>query len=72
MQQTWPEGAAVAEAGAAAAAVEEMAVTKESMACASSSLGLHAPGPVPYLNYMLNKEIKYSQVNFGNETLCAS
>lgn len=50
VQQTWSEGAAAAEAGAAAAGVEEMAVTKEGMACASSSLGLHAPGPVPYLD----------------------
>lgn len=52
VQQTWSEGAAAAEAGAAAAAVEEMAVTKEGMACASSSLGLHAPGPIPYLKYI--------------------
>ena len=51
-QQTCSEGAAVAEAGAAAAGVEEMAVTKEGMACASSSLGLHAPGPVPCLDHI--------------------
>lgn len=53
VQQTWSEGAAAAEAGAAAAAgVEEMAVTKEGMACASSSLGLHAPGPAPHPTYL--------------------
>ena len=52
VQQTWSEGAAAAEAGAAAAGVEEMAVTKEGMACASSSLALHAPGPAAYLDRM--------------------
>ena len=44
-QHTCSEEAAAAEAGAGAAGVEEMAVTKEGMACASSSLGRHAPGP---------------------------
>ena len=44
-KQTWPTGVAASEAGAAAAGVEEMAVTKEGMACASSSLDRHAPGP---------------------------
>lgn len=39
---------AAAEAGAVAAGVEEMAVTKEGMACASTSLGRHAPGPAPH------------------------
>lgn len=37
-----------AEAGPVAAAVE-MAVTKEGMARASSSLGRQAPGPAPHL-----------------------
>lgn len=59
VQQTWSEGAAeaAAEAGAAAAGgVEEMAVTKEGMACASSSLGLHAPGPAPHPTYIAYPE----------------
>lgn len=59
VQQTRSEGAAaaVAVAGAAAAlGVEEMAVTKEGIACASSSLGLHAPGPAPYLTYIAYPE----------------
>ena len=48
VQRTCSEATeAAAEVGAVAAGVEEMAVTKEGMACASISLGRHAPGPAP-------------------------